>query len=154
MDVTTDMAELTELRLGKRRNDHYTRVPSTNYALCIVCQERTPESLQNLTNAGYDAFLYAVNNRGDDTAKRLLDDVKCKDIFLLMQPKYHTKCRSHYTNKKTVEQKKRARSNIDDADDTETPEISTGTRSATTKLDFKKCVLFVRRRETKLVTEH
>ena len=75
------MAELTELRLGKRRNDSYPSVPSTNYTLCIMCQERILDSLQNLTIAGYDAFLYAVNSRGDDTAKRLLDNVNCKDIF-------------------------------------------------------------------------
>ncbi len=58
------MAELTELRfrLGKRPTDSRTHAPSTNYALCIVCQERTPESLQNLTEAGYDEFLCVVTN--------------------------------------------------------------------------------------------
>lgn len=136
------MAELTELRLGKRRHDTYPHVPSRNYTLCIICQERIPDSLQSLTIAGYDAFLYAVNNRGDDTAKRLLDDVKCKDNFLSKHPKYHIKCRSRYTNKKTVEQRKRARLNINDVDDVAKSEISIGTRSGISKVDFKK-VCFV-----------
>ena len=54
-----------------------------------------------------------------------------------MQLKYPTNVESLH-KQENCGTEKHARSNTDDADDMETLEASTGTRSGTTKLDFKK----------------
>ena len=83
--------------------------PHTDYAVCLICQ-KGPDSqrgpLQKLTSQGYPAFLYAVNNRKDEVSFRLESDVDTQSDFLAKNPMYHARCRSNYTNRKTVDQKK------------------------------------------------
>ncbi|KAG1674091.1 Multidrug resistance-associated protein 1 [Nymphon striatum] len=138
------MSELTELQLGRRRRP--SPICTTNYQQCIICQKTTLESLQSLT--GYGALSYAVSHRGDDAANRLIEDIQCKDTFLAKEPKYHSRCRNRYTNKKCVEQKKRARIDSGDLEETEAlpPDDPLATRSNSVKLNFKK-VCFVCEKE-------
>jgi hypothetical protein len=83
--------------------------PHTDYAVCLICQ-KGPDSqrgpLQKLTSQGYPAFLYAVNNRKDEVSFRLESDVDTQSDLLSKNPVYHARCRSNYTNRKTVDQKK------------------------------------------------
>ena len=103
------MENLTELPIGRRRKRKSLTSSSTDYSKCVICQKETAESLQRITEKGYGSLVYAVNNRSDDISCRLSTDILYKEEFLSISPKCHSDCRNQYTNKKTVEQKKRLR---------------------------------------------
>ncbi len=63
--------------------------------------------LQRLTNHGYPSLLYAVTNRKDDVSYRLDNQLKAQCDFLGRNPLWHTQCRAKYTNRKTVDQKRK-----------------------------------------------
>lgn len=83
--------------------------PDTSYAACLICQRTDSNAgpLQKLTDQGYPALLYAVSNRKDDVSFRLRNDLEPQCDFLKRNPVWHTRCRAKYTNRKTVDQKKR-----------------------------------------------
>lgn len=108
--------------------------------ICVFfCQEDGPDGLYKLTGNGYDSLRYAASHRADDVAKRLMDDLQVEDVFLSKEPKCHPKCRRLYTNKKTVEQMKRAQAKRDHAEIEEHGESSVKsiTRSEVVKIDYK-----------------
>lgn len=82
---------------------------STNYTACIICQKTDSDAgpLQKLTNHGYPSLLYAVTNRKDDVSYRLDNQLKAQCDFLGRNPLWHTQCRAKYTNRKTVDQKRK-----------------------------------------------
>ena len=82
-----------------------------------------------------------MTHRNDDIADRLRDDVICRDTFLEKQPKYHRRCRNTYTNKKSVDQKKRAKTLNNELEDKNqcAPHV---TRSSSSTREFTK-VCFV-----------
>ncbi len=82
---------------------------STNYTVCIICQKTDSDAgpLQKLTNHGYPSLLYAVTNRKDDVSYRLDNQLKAQCDFLGRNPLWHTQCRAEYTNRKTVDQKRK-----------------------------------------------
>lgn len=137
------MAELTELQFGRGKKRKSTpQTPATDYKKCIICQKAKSEPLYNLTERGYSGILFAVQNREDDTARRLLPEVTGKDVFLGKAPKYHLDCRSRYNNKKSVEQRKCSKPEDNDASN-QNLQKSVITRSfSKAKIDYKK-VCFV-----------
>jgi len=79
---------------------------STDFGRCVICQQSSAETVQKLTEKGFQSFLYAVTHRLDDTALRLQDEITAgEEDFLSNGPLCHAKCRNAYTNKKTVAQK-------------------------------------------------
>ena len=71
----------------------------TNYNKCVICQVvKKGINLQNVTELGYNSFLYALENRNDDVSQRLYEAVKEKDNFF-------ADCRNRYNNIKTVNKK-------------------------------------------------
>lgn len=88
---------------------HKRSRPRTDYLSCLICQRSSDETLQRLTEQGYASLLNAVQKRDDEVSLRLQDDVLDKEHFLSMSPLCHAKCRNAYTNKKTVEQRCRAK---------------------------------------------
>ena len=138
------MTEVTELKLGKRRNVPHAGSSITNYDHCLICQKRTPGTLQNVTENGFAALYYDISNRNDDAALRLKEDVQDKVAFLGRKPKCHSTCRNSYTNRKTVDQQKakraRLESNANQQVDSGSTPICTGTlvtRSKVLKPDYK-----------------
>ena len=82
----------------------------TNYNKCVISQAvKKGINLQNVTELGYNSFLYALENRNDDVSQRLYEAVKEKDNFFANQPQWHADCRNRYNNSKTVKQKKKQR---------------------------------------------
>ena len=85
------------------------RRPNTNYDDCIICQKGADThsgSMQKLTDHGYPALLYAVTNRKDEVSFRLQNEVEPQSDFLQKNPVCHARCRSKYTNRKTVDHRK------------------------------------------------
>ena len=82
---------------------------STNYTACIMCQKTDSDAgpLQKVTNQGYPSLLYAVTNRKDDISYRLDNELQPQCDFLGRNPLWHTQCRAKYTNRKTVDQKRK-----------------------------------------------
>ena len=65
--------------------------------------------LQRVTEKGYPPLLNATLKHNNDVAFGLQDDVSVQDQFLFKNPMCHARCRNAYTNRKTVEQKSRAK---------------------------------------------
>ena len=154
------MTELTELKLGKRRNVPHAGSSITNYDHCLICQKRTPGTLQNVTENGFATLCYAVSNRYDDAALRLKEDVQDKVAFLGRKSKCHSTCRNSYTNRKTVDQQKakraRLESNANQQVDSGSTPICTGTlvtRSKVSKPDYKEVCFVCEKQREKKVTE-
>ena len=58
---------MSDINLLKRNACH------TNELLCSICQDKhSNEKLQHITETGYAVLLYAVENKNDDVAYRLL----------------------------------------------------------------------------------
>lgn len=74
-----------------------------------VEQKPSQETLQRMTEQGYHSLLNAIQNHDYDDVFRLHDDVSAKDQLLLKNPLCHVRCRNAYTNRKTVDQKCRAK---------------------------------------------
>uniref|UniRef100_UPI00358F3110 uncharacterized protein n=1 Tax=Myxine glutinosa TaxID=7769 RepID=UPI00358F3110 len=142
------MAELTELQFGRKRKS--PSLLKTDFTCCIICHKTTHDTLQQVTNNGYDTLLYAVTHRHDDTARRLQDDIICRDAFFDKQPKYHRRCRNMYTNKKSVDQKKRSKTTEDDIVEKTLPLV---TRSSTSKAEFTM-VCFICGKERDKMGQH
>jgi len=82
--------------------------PHTDYSSCVICQRGSEAgTLHRLTTTGYSTLLYAVENRDDDVSFRLAHEMVPASDFLAKQPLLHSSCRGSYTNRKTVEQKRR-----------------------------------------------
>ena len=85
------------------------KLVGTDYNLCVICQKSSSKTLHNLTEKGLPALAYAVNNRVDDVSERLKNAISNGvQSFLSILPKYHPRCRSLYTNKKSVFQKSKS----------------------------------------------
>ena len=81
----------------------------TDFSKFVICQTLLKEeSLLSITEKGFESFQFAVLNRVDQTSIRLKELVLSKSTFFNKNPKYHRCCSKKYTNKKTVEQRKRA----------------------------------------------
>ena len=81
----------------------------TDFSKGVICQTLLKEeSLLIITEKGFESFQFAVLNRVDETGIRLKELVLSKSNFFNKNPKYHRCCSKKYTNKKTVEQRKRA----------------------------------------------
>lgn len=126
---------------------------TTDYTRCLICQHGEDKgSLQQLSDKGYDSLLYAVDNRHDHIADRLLVDVHDKDTFLRTTPLYHGPCRNQYTNKKTVLQKLRKRQHSLSDELKECPDSSDELtpKRKRQSLDYKKvCFICEKIRNTK-----
>ena len=81
----------------------------TDFSKCVICQTLLKEeSILSITEKGFESFQFAVLNRVDETSIRLKELVLSKSTFFNKNPKFHRCCSKKYTNKKTVEQRKRA----------------------------------------------
>jgi len=131
--------------------------PRTNYASRLICQKSSEQTLQRMTEQGYPSLLNAILKRDDDVAFRLQDDISDKPHFLSMNPLCHAKCRNAYTNKKSVEERCRAkiqkREQTDNLQESQqrTPQILTRSGRSTTPI---KNVLFVESHVTRKVIGH
>jgi len=134
--------------------------PDTDYASCLICQKERAVSqfgpLQNLTDKGYPALLYAVTNRKDEVSFRLENELEPRHDFLKKNPVCHSKCRSKYTNRKTVDQKKSKFAKQEDSSaeagcSTEPDRGAPITRSSTPQpINYKEeCFICGRERTTK-----
>ena len=63
--------------------------------------------MQKLTDQGYPALLCAITNRNDKISSRLQYEVEPNSDFLEKNPVCHAQYRSKYTNRKTVDQRKK-----------------------------------------------
>ena len=88
---------------SRKRCSHHT-----HFTQCIICQAPSKERLQRLTEKGYPALAFAVQKRDDSVARRLCKAV-VYNTLLSNNPLYHAKCRNAYTNRKTIQQKCRAK---------------------------------------------
>ena len=80
---------------------------NTDFSKCLICQKdyiSEPDPIFNLTELGYKSFKHAVETRTDEIAIRLSPEINDKSEFLKKLSKCHRKCRSNYTNIKTVRQ--------------------------------------------------
>ena len=75
----------------------------TDFTLCIICQSRSNDEINNLTRRGLPTFLKALEARQDDVYDRLWGFVQNTDNFIAKDPKCHRSCRSSYTHKKELE---------------------------------------------------
>ena len=83
--------------------------PQTDYSSCLICWKPPQETLQRVTEKGYPSLLNTILKCNNDVAFWLQDDVSAQDQFLLKNPMCHARCKNAYTNRKTVEQKSRAK---------------------------------------------
>ena len=85
------------------------KLVGTDYNLRVICQKSSSETVHNLIEKSLPALAFAVNNRVDDASERLKDAISNGvQSFLSILPKYHPRCRSLYTNKKSVFQKSKS----------------------------------------------
>ena len=75
----------------------------TDFTLCIICQSRSNDEINNLTKRGLPTFLKALEARQDDVYDRLWSLIQNADNFIGKNPKYHRSCRSSYTHKRELE---------------------------------------------------
>ena len=135
------------------------RRPNTNYDGCIICQKGADThsgSMQKLTDHGYPALLYAVTNRKDEVSFRLQNEVEPQSDFLQKNPVCHARCRSKYTNRKTVDHRKGKFAKHEDTSSkagfpSESDSSVSITRSSTSQnVNYKKeCFICGRARTTK-----
>ena len=60
------MTELTVLLRGRGKKwERISKISATDYNKCIICQEKTSESLYNFTTCGYGSLLFVIQNRDD-----------------------------------------------------------------------------------------
>ena len=129
--------------------------PRTNYASRLICQKSSEQTLQRMTEQGYPSLLNAILKcDDDDVAFRLQDDISDKPHFLSMNPLCHAKCRNAYTNKKSVEERCRAkiqkREQTDNLQESQqrTPQILTRSGRSTTQLK-EECFVCGKSRDKK-----
>lgn len=98
----------------KRKNMHI------DYTQCIICEGKEgkdAKDLQKVTETGYPSLLFAIENRNDNVSHRLYTEGRDEQAFLKKNPKWHSKCRAKYTNKKTVNQLKKKMLRSDEEED-------------------------------------
>ena len=129
--------------------------PHTDLTRCLICQKdlKNKWKLQKLTSQGHNSLTYAVKQRQDDIAFRLVNLIE-KENFLEKEPVCHQKCRDTYTNKKTVEQvtfKRQKGTGIKSESDENDHDALTRTRSSIgcTSEDIKNNCFICDKKETK-----
>ncbi|MES9880475.1 MAG: hypothetical protein ABW185_06285, partial [Sedimenticola sp.] len=85
------------------------RLDDLNYSLCIICQRKGAKNMFNVTAGSLPVLHKAIEERHDDTAKRLQPLIKDDEWLQTMNPKWHKSCRSAYLLTKNVHRAKKKR---------------------------------------------
>ena len=73
--------------------------PGTDFAKCIICQEKSSEKLRSPTEAGLRSFKEAVEVRQDETYHRISSAVENLNALNVV---WHGKCFQSYTSKRNL----------------------------------------------------
>lgn len=126
----------------------YSKISTTNYSCCVICQRQSAQPLHKVTLVGLTSLKTAAEARQDETALRLEADITSDTFLTEKKPLWHPDCRNVYTLKKSYELARRKRTNGEKSSSAQEPVCATdgasvrSTRSSSATFDAKsQCVI-------------